>query len=111
MKRKQPRAQRPKRIPIASDVELGLAWYSREAWARLREVADDADALDDSYKAWERGAVQAIRGAATVGRHLHKVPIDIDSLISWCHERNRRIDSAARSEYVTYLLRRGEQGE
>ena len=104
---KQPRAQRYKRNQTSNDVELGLAWYSRESWMRLREVADDAHALDGTYEAWERGALQAIRGAETVGRHLRKVPIDIDSLISWCREHNRRIDSAARAAYVCYLLQGG----
>lgn len=94
---------------IASDAQLGLAWYTREAWGRLREVADDIQALDETYEDWERGALAAIRDFQSAGRHIRKVPIDIDELLTWCRERNRRIDSAARAEYVTYLLQRAER--
>ena len=87
---------------------LGLAWYTREAWKRLREVADDLDALDDTFEDWERGALAAVRDLESAGRQIRKVPIEVDALVSWCRERHCRIDSAARAEYVTYLLQQGE---
>ena len=90
-------------------MQLGLAWYTREAWERLRELADDAQALDDTFEDWERGALRAIRELESVGRSVQKVPVEIDALAAWCRERNRRIDSATRAEYVTYLLRRSEE--
>jgi len=108
MKRKRSQGHLRKRSRITSDVQVGLAWYSREAWERLREVADDGQALDETYEAWERGALTTIRDLESVGRQIRRVPIDIDALIAWCRERNRRIDTAARAEYATYLLQRGE---
>ena len=42
--------RRRKRFRLAIDAQLGLAWYTREAWKRLREVADDRDALDDTFE-------------------------------------------------------------
>jgi hypothetical protein len=94
---------------VAGDAQLGLAWYTRETWAHLREVADDAHALDSTFEEWERGALAAIHDLESLGRRIRKVPIDIDALVSWCRERNRRIDSAARAEYVTYLSGRLQQ--
>ncbi len=100
------RRRRRQRSEIARDAQLGLAWYSRDAWERLRQVADDVQALDDTYENWERGALAAIRDLESVGRQIQKVPIDVEALVDWCRERNRRIDSAARAEYTTYLLQR-----
>ena len=40
--------------------QLGLAWYGREDWERLREIADDRDKLDDTYEDWERQALNMI---------------------------------------------------
>jgi hypothetical protein len=48
--------------------QLGLAWYSREDWERLHEVADDRDKLDDTYEDWERQALTTIRDLEAVGR-------------------------------------------
>jgi hypothetical protein len=89
--------------------EIGLAWYSREDWQRLREIADDRDKLDDAYEDWERQALKMIRDLEAVRRRIRKVPINIEALIAWCAERKCRIDMAARSEYVSYLLSQGKQ--
>jgi len=86
-------------------MELGLAWYSREAWERLREIADDREKLDETYEEWEQQALAMIRDLEAVGRQVQKIPINIEALVTWCRERKCRIDMAARSEYVSYLLR------
>ena len=96
------------RFEVAREAELGLAWYTREAWAHLRELADDRDALDDTFEDWERGALAVIRDLETVGWQIRKVSIDVDALVSWCRERNCRNDSAARAEYVTSLVQEGK---
>lgn len=103
------RRQRRKRFQVARDAQLGLAWYSREAWERLREIVDDRDALDDTYEDWERQALAMIRNLEAVGRPIRKVPIDIDALVAWCRERKCRNDMAARAEYVSDLLRQAEK--
>jgi hypothetical protein len=41
--------------------QLGLAWYGREDWEQLREIADDRDKLDDTYEDWERQALKMIQ--------------------------------------------------
>ena len=95
-------------VPSA-EMQLGLAWYSREDWERLREIADDRDKLDDAYEDWERQALKMIHDLEAVGRRVRKVPINVEALIAWCAERECRIDTAARSEYVTYLLSQGKK--
>ena len=47
--------------------------------------------------------------ALSAGQQIRKVPIDVDALVAWCRERRCRIDSAARAEYVTYLLQQGKR--
>jgi hypothetical protein len=102
--------RRRKRLRVAPDAALGLAWYSREAWERLRAVADDAQALDDTYEDWERQALGAVRDLESLGRKIRKVPIDIDALLAWCRKHHRRNDIKARAEYVSELLREAAQG-
>jgi hypothetical protein len=96
--------RRRERFRVASDAQLGLAWYTREGWARLRELAHDRDALDDSFEDWERSALEAIRELESVGRKVRKVSIDIEALVAWCRARGRALDSAARAEYISDLL-------
>jgi hypothetical protein len=90
---------------LNDDAQIGLAWYSRKAWERLRAIADDREQLDDSFEEWERGALQAVRDLASVGRHVRKVPVDVEAYVTWCRERGCRLDSASRAEYVTERLK------
>jgi hypothetical protein len=96
---------RRNRDSLSRDAQIGLAWYSREAWERLRAIADDREQLDDSFEEWERGALQAIRDLASVGRQVRRVPIDVEAYTKWCRERGCRLDSASRAEYVTERLK------
>ncbi len=73
------------------------------------ELADDRDTLDDTFEDWERGALAAVRDLESAGQQIRKVPIDVDALVAWCRGRRCRIDSAARAEYVTYLLQQGKR--
>ena len=104
MSRRRKRSQVP-----GATTELGLAWYSREDWERLHEIADDRDKLDDTYEDWEHQALRVVRDLEAAGRRIRKVPINIESLVTWCAERKCRIDMAARSEYVSYLLSQGKR--
>jgi hypothetical protein len=90
---------------LSNDAQIGLGWYSREAWERLRTIADDRAQLDDSFEEWERGALQAIRDLASVGRQVLRVSIDVEAYVTWCGERGCRLDSASRAEYVTERLK------
>jgi hypothetical protein len=103
-RRRRERSQVPGAI-----AQLGLSWYSREDWERLHEIADDRAKLDDTYEDWERQALKMIQDLEAVGRRVQKVPINIEALIAWCRERKCRIDMAARSEYVSYLLSQGKK--
>jgi len=96
--------------PNVGQAPIGFAWYTRETWERLRESADDREALDDTFEEWERQAVGAFRELESIRRSVRKVPVDIDAVVAWCRKRGRRFDSAARSEYVAQLLRRSADG-
>jgi hypothetical protein len=99
------RSKRENRHRLSKDSQIGLAWYSRETWEKLRAIADDGEKLDNSFEEWERGALQAIRELASVGRRVLKVPIDVEAYVAWCRERRCRLDSASRAEYVTERLK------
>jgi hypothetical protein len=95
----------PRDRRAVGDLQLGFAWYTRETWAQLCQLADDRDALDDTFEEWERQAINVVRELASAGRRIRKITIDVDAAVTWCRQHGRRFDSAARSEYVAQLLR------
>lgn len=90
--------------PFAPGTPVGLAWYTRESWDRLVEVADDRAALDDSFEEWERQALSALRKFRASGLDIHKVMIDIDALAAWCRAKGHKINGAARAEFASILV-------
>jgi len=88
----------------------GVAWYRREDWSRLREIASDRTNLDDSYEAWLAGAQKTLPDLAVAGVAARRVSVDIEALVRWCRAEGRPVDSAARAAFVADQLRRADQG-
>ncbi len=84
----------------------GVAWFDREQWQRLREVAADPERLEESYEAWVAMAERAIRRLEAAGMLIERVPVDTEELIAWCKDRARPIDSSARAEFTACQLRK-----
>ena len=88
----------------------GVAWYRREDWSRLREIASDRTKLDDTYEAWLAGAQKTLLDLAIAGVAARRVSVDIEALVRWCRAEGRPVDSAARAAFVADQLRRADQG-
>jgi hypothetical protein len=86
----------------------GFAWYRREQWPRLHEVASDPDKLDASYDEWLAGAQRAIIQMKLAGVSVRRV--DVDVFLRWCRAEGRPVDSAARAAFVAEQLWRSHQG-
>jgi len=89
---------------------VGIAWYQREQWARLRELAADVDALEEDYDAWVASAERSLAMVRSQGLAVERVAVDVDDIAAWCTREGRPFDSKARSEYVAQLMRRRASG-
>ena len=83
----------------------GIAWYRRDQWARLRELASDADKLDESYEDWLAGAQKTLVRMEVAGVRAQRVDVELDELARWCRAEGRALDSAARAAFVASRLR------
>ena len=98
MARRHGRA-RPRGVPA----HVAVAWYDAIQWAKLKQVAQDADSLDDSYEDWQRGAERLERDLRRKGIEIQRAYIDVDALVGWCASRQKPINGATRSEYAAQL--------
>jgi hypothetical protein len=89
----------------------GVAWFDRDQWERLRDVAEDPDRLEDSYDEWVAMAERACADFEAQGMLIERVPVDAEALVAWCNEHERPIDGAARAEFVAKELRRIHRAE
>lgn len=75
----------------------GIAWYRREQWARLREVAADADVLEKTYEEWQTLAERLISDFAKQGVSAGAVDTDVEELVDWCRAQDHPINQSARA--------------
>ena len=85
-------------------VVMGVAWYRREQWQRLREISADGDELGATHEEWERNAEKSLREMLKAGMYPEKVEIDVEELLHWCNEQDRPVDAGARAQYTAEKL-------
>lgn len=103
------RKKRKRKTDETVKSRIGVAWYRREQWDRLLQIASDRDELEDTYDEWVTMAERRLKELGQHGYMLRKVDIDVEELLSWCNSQNRPVDGAARTEFVILKLR--EQDE
>jgi len=88
---------------------IGIAWYHRDQWQRLREVSTDVDKLEETYDQWLWWATKHIKEMTDAGMSIGKVHIDIERLIVRCEENGLEVNSSSRAQYTAERLRELDQ--
>ena len=85
---------------------VGVAWYSRFTWTKLRETAPDGASLEITYEAWLNVFEDGIAKLRAAGVTPQRIEVDLPVFMEWCESVGRAPDSAARAAFVSELLRR-----
>lgn len=89
----------------------GILWWTPEQWERAKQISADSHAFDDTYQEWKESAEQALKNFRDLRITAYKIDIDLDELIAWCKEKNRPLDSKARSEFVSGKVRERHESD
>jgi hypothetical protein len=84
---------------------IGVAWYAREDYTRIREIMDDSHTLPPTYDEWEQGIELMVAREAAPNRIIHKIYIDPETFSMWCKERNANLNGNARAEFAAVAVR------
>ena len=87
-----------------TEKNIGVAWYYKEQWGKLRSHSKDRVDMEKKYEDWEKKALETVAKMEADGFTVHRVYIDVDMLIAWCKKKRLPIDGYARSEYTNHLL-------
>lgn len=83
---------------------IGIGWYDRAEWTKLKQVAADSANLDETYEDWLRGAERTERELARGGLTIRRVMVKVDCLVAWCAVRQKPLNGAARAEYIQEVV-------
>ena len=87
-------------------MKFGIAWYRPEQWSRLLEISADREDLENTFAEWEQLATEKLRSLRAEGLQVKKIIVDVEKLLAWCLSRGLSVDSTARSQYVSQVLRK-----
>jgi hypothetical protein len=90
---------------------LGIAWYRREEWSHLLEIAADRDELEDTYEEWLHNAETKLHEMAEAGINRTRVYINLDELQHWCIVQGCPLDGSARAVFTAEKLRQLDKGK
>ena len=90
---------------MARPIVLGVAWFRPQDWNRLREIAADRDALEESHQEWVEGATRTIRKLERQGVRPRRVIIDLDDYLAWCAARKLPLDGSSRASFAAERIR------
>jgi len=79
---------------------IGLPWYRREDYQRIREMMVDRHNLAPTYESWLAAAENNESVGSQAGLHVSRILIEPETFARWCAEKSVEPDSAARRNYV-----------
>ena len=85
-------------------LEVGVAWYYKEQWGKIRAHSKDRCSMEKRYEDWESKALETVKNFEGKGYTVHRVYIDVDMLVEWCKRHRVQIDGNSRADYVSFLL-------
>lgn len=80
---------------------VGIAWYRREDYDRVRAISDDAHTFPDTFDDWEKRAEEGRKEMLKHGYVVIKAYIDPDTFPAWCRAHGHKVDSKARMAFAS----------
>lgn len=89
---------------------VGLTWFRRDDWLKVKLTFEDADQLHNTYDEWLASVERLERTMKIKGVAIEWVTIDPDTFPDWCRARNLRLNGEARSQFAGDVARQRHAG-
>lgn len=89
---------------------IGIAWYKRADYSRIREIMADGHKLPITFDKWQKLAEDTERTAKSRGMAVVRAHIDPDHFISWCAEHDLEVGAPGRTRWGAELARLHVEG-
>ena len=85
-------------------INVGIVWYKKNEWQKMKEISSDAEIFENSFKEWEQMANKSLLDMKASGIIAKKVFIKADEFIVWCKIHSLPLDASSRSKYITEVM-------
>jgi len=84
---------------------MGIPWYRREDYPRIRKIMADGERFPEAYEDWLHRAEAVERRIAASGVPAIRAMIDPEQFLIWCKIRASKCDSQARGRFAAEKAR------
>jgi len=84
---------------------MGIPWYRREDYPRIRKIMADGERFAEAYDDWLHRAEAIERRIAANGVPAIRAVIDPGQFLIWCEIRALKCDSQARGRFAAEKAR------
>ncbi|MGO4526439.1 hypothetical protein AB4097_16430 [Microvirga sp. 2MCAF35] len=85
---------------------IGLPWYSREDYPRIRAMMIDPHNLASTYEVWLASAENNESVGRQAGLRVERIMIEPAAFATWCGEQGLVPDGRARTAYTAEMCAR-----
>ena len=85
-------------------INVGIVWYKKNEWQKMKEISSDAEIFENSFKEWEQMANKSLLDMKASGIIAKKVFIKADDFFVWCKIHSLPFDASSRSKYITEIM-------
>lgn len=78
---------------------IGIAWYKRADYQRIREIMADGETLPVTFDRWQSQAERLETRIQRSGKAVFRAYIDPEKFVAWCASRGLDVDAKARMEF------------
>lgn len=91
---------------FTSQHPVGLCWYRRKHYARIRSIMIDSKTFPSNYDIWLAAAEAAEAGFHAEHRIVYRIYLNPDIFLSWCAAHNLYPGEQARTLYASLAAQR-----
>ncbi len=79
---------------------VGIAFYKREQWQRLRDTAVDSDILETAYDSWLDVLDSSVERIRAHGLEPELIEVDIEELLAFCKAGGLANTAGTRAKFI-----------
>lgn len=83
---------------------VGIPWYSRNDWYKMKALAEDKERFHTSYEQWLATTDKSVVILTNRKKYFERLNVDPIHYAFWCNHKSLDKNKESRTAYTQYLL-------
>ena len=83
---------------------LGIAWYKRDEWSRLKNEFADSTRMHNTWNEWRQATEAGMESMLRINKIMYPIVLEADQIKEYCLKNNKPNTSSTRVRMVNEVL-------